>query len=391
MSSSRDSFGGGPPWRRRGWGPPGRPPWWPEGEPWPPAGGPPWRRIGRRFVWRIIAFLGLAFLFMAVTLTAGVVLVATAAGLIGAPAVVRILAIGALLAGIVVIASAGRRFRRIAVDVGAFIDAAGRIETGDYDVQVVERGPREVRTLARAFNAMSSRLASTDRNRRAFVADLTHELRTPLAVIRGQTEAIADGVYPPDQAHIAPILDATLSLETLVEALPTLTLADVGGLRLRREAVDVGVLINSSLAAFQAMVDAGGVQLRAQIAPNTPAIDADPARIRGVLMNLLSNAVRYTPPGGTVAVSAEPMDGRVAIGVRDTGQGIPEELRNRVFERFVKGPGSPGAGLGLAISKDVVVAHGGTIELTSEMGKGTEVRMILPQAPTLPSPRGGGK
>src|SRR5437868_4576982 len=257
---------------------------------------------------------------------------------------------------------------------------AGRIEAGDYGVQVAERGPREVRTFARAFNAMSARLATTDRNRRAFVADLTHEFRTPLAIIRGQAEGIGDGVYPGDQPHLAPILHATASLETLVEALGTMTLADVGSLRLHREPVEVGVLINSSLAAFQSLADGGGVRLTAEISPDTPALDADPVRIRSVLANLLSNAIRHTPSGGSVIVSATRSGDKVSIAVRDTGEGIPEEVRSRVFDRFVKGPGSPGAGLGLAIAKDIVTAHGGSIDLTSEVGKGTEVRVTLPIA-----------
>ena len=234
--------------------------------------------------------------------------------------------------------------------------------------------------LAVAFNAMSARLATTDRNRRAFVADLTHEFRTPLAIIRGQAEGIGDGLYPGDQPHVAPILDATASLETLVEALGTMTLADVGSLRLQREPVEVGVLVNSSLALFQSLADSGGVRLTAEIAPDTPAIDADPVRIRSVLANLLSNAIRHTPAGGSVSVRASRAGETVTIAVRDTGEGIPEEVRSRVFERFVKGPGSPGAGLGLAIAKDIVTAHGGSIDLTSEQGKGTEVRVTLPIA-----------
>jgi signal transduction histidine kinase len=132
------------------------------------------------------------------------------------------------------------------------------------------------------------------------------------------------------------------------------------------------------VAAFQSMADAAGVRLESNVAPNTPPIDADGARIRGVLMNLLSNAVRYTPSGGSVTVSATHVGTEVAITVRDTGQGISEELRQHVFERFVKGSGSPGAGLGLAISRDVIAAHGGTINLTSEVRKGTEVRFTLP-------------
>ena len=331
-------------------------------------------------MWRLAWFMTAAFLLIAVVLTIGVVLVGTAVGLIHAHPPVRILAVASLLLFIVLVVRAGRRFRRMAVNVGELVDAAGRIEAGDYGVQVAQRGPREVRTLARAFNAMSARLATTDRNRRAFVADLTHEFRTPLAIIRGQAEGIGDGLYPGDQPHVAPILDATASLETLVEALGTMTLADVGSLRLQREPVEVGVLVNSSLAAFQSLADNGGVRLTAEIAPGTPAIDADPVRIRSVLANLLSNAIRHTPAGGSVSVRASRAGETVTIAVRDTGEGIPEDVRSRVFERFVKGPGSPGAGLGLAIAKDIVTAHGGSIDLTSEQGKGTEVRVTLPIA-----------
>jgi two-component system, OmpR family, sensor histidine kinase BaeS len=336
--------------------------------------------MGRRFLWRIAGFIAAAFLLIAVVLTIGVVLAATALGLIEAPHGARFLAIAALILLVLVILRGSRRFQRMAVNLGEIVDAAGRIEAGEYGVQVAERGPRELRTLARAFNAMSARLAAADRNRRAFVADLTHELRTPLAIIRGQAEGIGDGVYPGDQAHVTPILDATASLDTLVDALATMTLADVGSLRLKREAVDVPVLVTSSLAAFQSAADAAGVRLVADLEPDLPAIDADPARIRGVLGNLLSNAIRYTPSGGTVTVSAARSDATVAFAVGDTGQGIPSELRPRIFERFVKGPGSPGSGLGLAIAKDIVSAHGGTIEASSDPGNGTEIRFTLPVA-----------
>ncbi|HEY9289441.1 MAG TPA: HAMP domain-containing sensor histidine kinase [Candidatus Dormibacteraeota bacterium] len=334
--------------------------------------------MGRRFIWRVLMFAVATFLVLGVVFGAGIVLVATAVHLLPAPSSIRLVATLVLVLFFVILVAGLQRVRRIALDVGELVGAAERIEAGDYGVQVRERGPREARVLARAFNAMSARLATTDRNRRAFVADLGHELRTPLAVIRGQAEAIGDGLYPGDEPHLVPILDATRSLESLVEALPTLTLADVGALRLKREPVEVGVLIHSSVAAFQAMADAAGVQLESELAPEIPPIDADPARIRGVLMNLLSNAIRHTPSGGTVTVSARQAGKEVAIAVRDTGQGIPEDLRQHVFDRFVKGAGSPGAGLGLAISRDVVAAHGGTINLTSEVGKGTEVRFSLP-------------
>jgi two-component system, OmpR family, sensor histidine kinase BaeS len=331
-------------------------------------------------MWRIAGFIAAAFLLVAVALTIGVVLVGTGVGLIHAPHPVRFVAIGALVLFVVFIIRAGGRFRRMAVNLGELVDAAGRIEAGEFGVQVAERGPRELRTLARAFNAMSARLASADRNRRAFVADLTHELRTPLAIIRGQAEGIGDGVYPSDQAHLTPILDAAATLDTLVDALGTMTLADVGGLKLHREAVEVPVLVTSSLAAFQSAADAAGVRLVADVAPDMPPIDADPVRIKGVLGNLLSNAIRYTPQGGTVTAGASRTGDQITFSVRDTGQGISNELRARIFERFVKGPGSPGSGLGLAIAKDVVNAHGGTIEAVSQPGQGTEIHFTLPVA-----------
>lgn len=370
----------GPGWQRRRWGPSGPPPWWPEGEAWPPAGRPPWPRMGRYFMWRIGLFVVAAFLLIAVVFTLGIALVGAAVGLIPEHPGIRFLSVAALLLLLVVIVRSLGRFQRVAFDVSELINAAGRIEAGEYGVQVSERGPRPLRTLSRAFNAMSMRLATSDRNRRAFVADLTHELRTPLAVIRGQAEAIGDGVYPADEAHLQPIVDATQSLETLVEALGTMTLADVGSLQLHREPVEVAVLVNSTLAAVQPMADSAGVSLRSEVPASIAPVDADPARIRGVLMNLLSNAMRSTPSGGTITVSAQPSGSTVQFSVRDTGAGMPEELRSRVFERFVKGPGSPGAGLGLAISKDVIAAHGGTIEISSELGKGTEVRFTLPVA-----------
>src|SRR5919201_3669547 len=367
-------------WRRRGWGPPGRPPWWPEGEAWPPVGPQPWRRIRRRFFWRAGLFAVAVLLLIGLLMAAVIGMVAGATEHLGPPRFFGFFWL-VLFLGLILLALRGLRgVGRVAVDVGDLIEAAGRIEAGEYGVQVRERGPSDLRTLVRSFNAMSARLAATDRNRRAFVADLSHEFRTPLAVIRGQAEGIADGIYTADQAHIAPILDATQSLETLVDALGTMTLADVGGLRLHREAVEVGVLINSTVAAFQAIADGAGVTLSSQITTDTPPIDADPVRIRSVLMNLLSNAIRYTPSGGSVVVAAQRTADSVTISVRDTGPGIPDDLRDHVFERFVKGPGSPGAGLGLAISRDVVTAHGGSIELTSEVGKGTEVRVTLPIA-----------
>jgi two-component system sensor histidine kinase BaeS len=227
---------------------------------------------------------------------------------------------------------------------------------------------------------MSSRLEAEETRRRSVVADIAHELRTPLTIIRGQAEAIADGMYPADAEHMAPIVTATESLEMLVEDLSTLTLLEGGTLRLRREPIDVGVLVNETLDAFRPDAAAAGVQLTEAVAPHVPAMDADPARMRGVLGNLVSNALAHSKRGGSIRVEGIVSNGRIRLTVRDHGEGIPADLLPRVFDRFVKGPASTGSGLGLAIVRDVVEAHGGSVEATSTPAAGTAISLTLPVA-----------
>jgi signal transduction histidine kinase len=138
------------------------------------------------------------------------------------------------------------------------------------------------------------------------------------------------------------------------------------------------VVVNSTLTSLAGTAETAGVGLHAEVAADLPLVEADPARLSGVLRNLLANAIRYTPAGGSVRVTAERSGGQVVVEVRDTGAGIAPELLPRVFERFVKGPGSTGSGLGLAIAHDIVQAHGGTIEARSQEGAGTTVRFTLP-------------
>ena len=356
--------------RQPGWGPtPGRrPPWWPEGEPFPPRG---W---GRR---RPPAFVRRVGCFFAAILGSAVLAGAVLGGLIaqrgGWP--VAFLAATFLLVLLLTGIGAARRMTR---PMGGLIDAAGRIEAGDYSVQVPESGPRDLRSVARAFNEMSARLKASDERRRGFLAELAHEFRTPLTVIRGQAEAIGDGVYPGDAAHVSPILDATETLDRLVEDLRTLVLTDAGSLVLHKEPTDLGALAVESVESFKTQADAANVTLSAQVADNAlTTVDVDPARIRGVIGNLLSNAIRHTPSGGSVKAVVTGSGDEVAVSVTDTGEGIPPELLPRVFERFVKGASSPGTGLGLAIAHDIVTAHGGRLEIQSEVGSGTTVRMKL--------------
>jgi two-component system sensor histidine kinase BaeS len=258
------------------------------------------------------------------------------------------------------------------------LQAAARIEAGDYAVRIDERVPRALRPVVRAFNAMTAQLEARDDLRQTMLADLTHELRTPLSIIRGQAEAIADGVYPADAEHLAPILEATRTLEDLVGDLGNRVYAGDGSLPIRPEPADVAELVDDSLAAFGGAAEQKELSLKSDLEPNLPAIALDPARIRGVLGNLLNNAIRHTPAGGSIVLAARRSGPDLELAVSDTGEGIPPTILHRVFERYVKGPSSTGTGLGLAIARDVVKAHGGRIEAESRPGKGTTIRLFLP-------------
>jgi two-component system sensor histidine kinase BaeS len=352
---------------RRGWGPPPgrRPPWWPEGEAFPP------RRWGRRGPPEFVRRIGCFFVaILAAAVLAGTVIGGLIARLGGWPVAVLAIVFVAFL-----VAAATAAARRMTRPMDGLIDAAGRIEAGDYTVQVPETGLRDLRSVARAFNQMSARLKASDEQRRGFLAELAHEFRTPLTVIRGQAEAIADGVYPGDPAHLSPILDATETLDRLVEDLRTLVLTDAGSLVLHKEPTDLGALAADTVDSFRTQAEAAHLTLAAEVAANLPPIELDPARIRSVLGNLVSNAIRHTPAGGLVKVAVAGSGEGVVITVTDSGEGIAPELLPHVLERFVKGADSPGSGLGLAIAHDIVAAHGGTLEIQSVVGSGTSVRL----------------
>ncbi len=369
--------------RRHGWdgdagpdAPPRRPPpWWPEGEPFPPA----WRRRHGppRFI-RLIGCLFLGALLVAAVFGAGV------GALFGRFGFHPFVLVPILFVALLVMVATGG-MRRMTRPVDSLTRAARRIEGGDYSAQVPEWGPPEIRSVARAFNSMSARLKTMDEQRKGFLADVTHELRTPLSVIRGQAEGIADGLYPGDAAHVAPILDAAQTLERLVEDLRTLALADAGNLDLNREPTDIGALVRDTVESFRSQADSGGLTLTADIAAGLPILEVDPARMRSAVANLLSNAIRHTPRGSvTAAVAAA--GGRVTITVTDTGEGIPADLLPHVFERFARGPDSRGSGLGLAIAHDIVTAHSGTLRIESSPGSGTTATVELPGT-AGPSPR----
>src|SRR5438876_7651709 len=352
----------GPPWRRPGFhGSRMRPPWWPEGEPFPPAGGSGWRGPGgwpggrRRFVRRVglvlAAFFALVFLAsgLAVALLSGALGLGEHRGLTIAAGV---LGLGVLFAGFVAF---GRAVRRMAAPLSDVMEAADRVAAGNYGVRVQERGAGEMRRLAGSFNAMTERLRANEEQRRNLLADVAHELRTPLQVIQGNTEAMIDGLHSPDASHLEPVLEETKVMARLLDDLQTLSTAEAGALRLHREAVDPRDLVEDAEAAFRPRADAAGVALHTRVAPGLPPLDVDPVRIGEVLSNLLSNALRHTPSGGRITVSAETTDTTaVAFTVTDTGSGISSDALPHVFDRFVKAADSNGAGLGLAIAKRLV-------------------------------------
>ena len=302
----------------------------------------------------------------------GMATIATPAGVVG------------MVLGLVAILLTVRMLRAVTRPVAALGDAAERVEEGDYSVRVDEpdRGPGELRTLVSAFNDMAARLESEDATRRRLLADVSHELRTPLAVIQGNLEALLDGVYPADEAHLRPILDETRVLERLVDDLRTLSLAESGALPLHREPVEPAVLLEDVAAAHRARATAAGIELSVIVAPGLPALDLDPVRMRQVVSNLVDNAIRAMPDGGTIRLTAARVDDALRIQVVDDGPGIPADLRGSVFDRFTKSATSRGSGLGLAIARAIVTAHGGTI--AAEPGPdalGTSIRIELPVAP----------
>lgn len=270
-----------------------------------------------------------------------------------------------------------RAVRRTAAPIGDVMEAAKRVAGGDYGVRVEARGSKEVRGLVESFNEMAARLHANERQRRALLADVAHELRTPLSVIRGNVEGMLDGVYARDDEHLAPVLEETEVMARLLDDLRTLSTAEAGALRLHREPTDAAELVAEAVAAYAPRADAAGIALSQEVAP-VPELDVDPVRVRQVLDNLLANALRHTPRGGAVRVEARPDGGGVAFAVCDTGRGIAPDDLSHVFDRFWKTADSGGSGLGLAIARGLVEAHGGAIRAESRVGQGTTMRFTLP-------------
>ena len=283
-------------------------------------------------------------------------------------------------------AATGVAYRRISRPMGDLLGAAEQVATGDYGVDVEVRGPRELRLLTATFNEMAGRLAANEEQRRRFLADITHELRNPLAVLQSEIEAQMDGVHPRDDHHVASLLEETRRLGHLVDDLHTLALAETGRLVLQQEAVAFGALVDDVVVRHEAQARQRSVAIRVSIAPGLPKAWVDPARVRQVLDNLLANAIRHTPAGGEILVEVSTVlvagssDGpTVRCRVTDAGPGFREDQLGQVFERFQRAGDSRGSGLGLSIARDLVRAHGGAIDASNDPSTGgASVSFSLP-------------
>lgn len=368
-----------------------RPPWWPENEEWPPRRRH-WRPGRNPFLRRLGCFIAVFNLFGFLLFAAIIGIVLNALGVLhfSLDRFQWVLPLAGIFFVLVLatLFRAVRSLRRMTIPLDGLLNASNQVAEGDYSARVDEKGPPEVRSLTRAFNTMAARLELHDQQRRALLADVSHELRTPLTIIQGNIEGVLDGVYPADKARLASILEETQILSRLIEDLRTSSLAESGALQMKRESTDLTALIRETVAAFQSQADAAGVRIETALGPDELILEIDPERIRQVLANLLSNAIRYSPRGGAIqaglADSGTPPAGtpgagrRVEVWVQDMGPGIAAADLPHVFDRFYKSGDSRGMGLGLSIAKYIVEAHGGVIRAESGPGRGTRISFALP-------------
>ena len=289
--------------------------------------------------------------------------------------------------------------RQLVAPLQRLTKAAQVVAQGDLSHRVEVHSRDEIGELAAAFNAMAQQLQRNEQARRHMVADVAHELNTPLSVIRGNLEAMLDGVVPLEPEQIASLYEESLLLSRLISDLRDLSLAEAGHLKLQLAAADVNCLLRRAVDRLQPQAQAKGIVIRLECEPALPAVLADADRIVQVVGNLLSNALRHTPRGGVISIGARTLvngKGRslpatVEVVVSDTGAGIPRESLPYVFDRFYRADPSRsratgGSGLGLAIVQQIVQAHGGRVWAESREGQGASFHFTLPCASgTLPA------
>jgi two-component system sensor histidine kinase BaeS len=286
-----------------------------------------------------------------------------------------VLALLAVLAGVVFA-------RRITRPVVALTWAARAMASGERGVRVADdQAPGELGELSRTFNHMADTLELEDQLRRVLVADVAHELRTPLAILQATTEAMADGIKEPSPVTLTSLHDETLRIGRIVEDLEVLASAEAAGLALELKPVDLALVANEAAEALKAQLESARLSLTRDLQP--AVVRGDKNRLHQVVTNLLTNAIKFTPMGGSVRVSVSSGDGVARIVVEDSGRGIPQEDLGHVFDRFWRGPGvrhTTGSGVGLAVVQELVRAHKGQVTASSEEGHGAQFVVTLPSA-----------
>jgi signal transduction histidine kinase len=279
--------------------------------------------------------------------------------------------------------------RRILAPVKALTSATAKFGKGEFSQRVAVKDKGEIGELAASFNTMADDLDRNERLRRNMVADVAHELRTPLSNLRGYLEAIGDGVVKPDEETIHFLNEEASSLSHLVNDLQELSLSDAGELKLIFQPDDISRVIKETVTALQAKAMAKNITLSGEPSAGLPLVNIDSHRVKQVLYNLLENAVAHTGQGGTVTVKGWQDGDAVLVSVADTGEGIPAPDLPFIFERFYRVDKSRtratgGTGLGLTIAKRLVEAHGGHITVASTLGQGTTFTVSLPIFKELP-------
>lgn len=295
-------------------------------------------------------------------------------------------AVISVLLGLLTLVTGLLLMRRMVNPLSEVIAAAQAVSQGDLGARVPVRTQNDdLSALSIHFNHMANELERSDKQRRNMLADIAHELRTPISILRGRLEGILDGVYPPDEVHIAPAVEETYLLERLVEDLRLLALAEANQLRFEMKPTNLCELTETMMGLFSAQAEERNIKLQLDADENLPEVMVDPQRFQQVIGNLIDNALRYTPEGSTIDLQIKQVDNAVELTVADEGQGIPEEGLNYVFDRFWRGEKSRarstgGAGLGLSIARQLVEAQGGKIKASNRSPRGFEVQVTIPIA-----------
>jgi two-component system, OmpR family, sensor histidine kinase BaeS len=296
----------------------------------------------------------------------------------------RTLLYGALMAAMIALLLGIFLSRTLTRPIRELTQATHAVSEGDLSQQVPIRSNDELGELAKAFNKMSTELSRSVNARKQMTADIAHELRTPLSLILGHAEAVHDGVLPPTLENFEIIREEATRLEHLVDDLRILSLADAGELTINPQTIEPQRLLQEVASIYQYQTQRKNISLELDIASPLSTIEVDPGRMTQVLTNILDNALRHTPEGGLILLSANEGNGQIELAIQDSGPGLNAEDLDRIFERFYRKDPSRqredgGSGLGLAIAKSIVQAHGGQVSAQSETGKGLKVIITLPK------------